>query len=59
MYNDEFVSNWLLLVYLPTTKSDTLFLIYNIILDTRTSYQSLGKRRSTLMIREDDYKPSY
>lgn len=34
MFNDEFVSNyWLSLVYLPKTKSDMLFLIYNIVLD--------------------------
>lgn len=44
MYNEEFVSNWLSLVYLPTTKSDVLYLIY-------------AKGTGTILIRGDDYKP--
>lgn len=40
---DEFVSNWLSLVYLPRTKSDSLFLIYNIILTPGHSKTKIGK----------------
>ena len=47
------------MVYLPTTKSDTLFLIYAFSLHTRTFYGSLGKRIGTIRIRKDDYKPRY
>lgn len=33
--------------------------LYNIVLDTRTFYQSLGKSTSTIMTREIDFDPSY
>lgn len=40
MLNDEYVSNyWLSFVYLSTTKSETLFLIYNIVLDCIVLYE--------------------
>lgn len=33
--------------------------LYNIVLDTRTFYWSFKKSTNTIMIREDDFNPSF